>query len=333
MEKAAASWNVACIGECMVELQRGEGGGITQTFGGDTLNTAVYLARSAAHLGARVEYVTCLGDDAFSEAMLDFWRREGVGARLTNRLPGKMPGLYFTTLDQHGERVFSYWRGESAARECFDQPGSNTVLDALAGFDLVYLSGISLAVLREPGRARLVARLEELAAQGVTIAFDGNYRPRLWGATAPAALEAARPWYARLAAISGTLFLTLDELPVFASGVPGGEAGKPAALAFASGRGDSETLVKNGGSECWAYGGGLELNIPARRLDTVVDTTAAGDSFAAAYLAARRSGLDMEEAVRHAHVLAAAVVSCRGAIIPRECMPETIYFDANHVTS
>ena len=51
---------VACIGECMIELKQADGGLFSRGYGGDTLNTAVYLAR----LGVGVDYITALGDDA-----------------------------------------------------------------------------------------------------------------------------------------------------------------------------------------------------------------------------------------------------------------------------
>ena len=51
--------NVACLGECMIELSEHPDGSISRGFGGDTLNTALYMAR----LGMKVQYVTALGDD------------------------------------------------------------------------------------------------------------------------------------------------------------------------------------------------------------------------------------------------------------------------------
>jgi len=53
----------------------------------------------------------------------------------------------------------------------------------------------------------------------------------------------------------------------------------------------------------------------------VVDTTAAGDSFAAAYIDARLGGVDPVEAARAGHRLAGVVVCYPGAIIPRLAMP------------
>ena len=55
---------IASIGECMIELRHRSAADLSLAFGGDTLNTAVYLARLLRLREASVDYVTALGDDA-----------------------------------------------------------------------------------------------------------------------------------------------------------------------------------------------------------------------------------------------------------------------------
>jgi 2-dehydro-3-deoxygluconokinase len=93
---------VACIGECMIELKQAEGGLFSRAFGGDTLNTAVYLAR----LGVEVDYITALGDDPMSDEMIASWAAERVGTGLVARLRGKLPGIYMIQTDEFGDRRF-----------------------------------------------------------------------------------------------------------------------------------------------------------------------------------------------------------------------------------
>ena len=78
---------IASIGECMIELSQAAGGLLSRSYGGDTLNTAVYLAR----LGVAVDYVTALGDDPWSDEMVSAWRAEGVGTGHVVRVPGRLP--------------------------------------------------------------------------------------------------------------------------------------------------------------------------------------------------------------------------------------------------
>ena len=134
---------VALIGECMIELQQHANGSLQQSFGGDTLNTAVYLARMLGGAG-QVDYVTALGDDSFSDAMCKDWAQERIGLSKVQRLPGRLPGLYCIQTDVHGERRFLYWRNEAAVRDCFTTPAAAAILAALPDYDVLYFSGIKI---------------------------------------------------------------------------------------------------------------------------------------------------------------------------------------------
>lgn len=302
---------VAAIGECMVELQERPDGGITQSFGGDTFNTAAYMARLGEGLGAFVDYVSAIGDDPFSEEMASFWRAQGVGDQLVLRRPGRRPGLYFIKTDAAGERRFYYWRGEAAVREAFETDGSDALLAALADYSNVYISGISLAVLKPQSRARLIARLEELAGKGVAIDFDCNYRPLLWEN-----VETTRAVYEQVIGFASRVMVTVEELAVL--GIePTPEAGAAHFVSVPH----LETVIKDGAKPCTLiYDGKIEV-VAATRVETVVDTTAAGDSFSATYLLGRSLGLAPAEAARRAHIVAGAVVQHRGAIIPKDATP------------
>ena len=303
---------VAAIGECMVELQERPDGGITQSFGGDTFNTAAYMARLGKELGSFVDYVSAIGDDPFSDAMAEFWRAQGVGDRLVLRRPGRRPGLYFIKTDANGERRFYYWRGEAAVREAFETDGSDTILTALAGYSNIYLSGISLAVLRPQSRARLIARLGELARDGVAVDFDCNYRPLLWEN-----VETTRAIYEEVIAFASRVLVTVEELEVLGI-APTPEAGASHFAAMPR----LEVVIKDGAKPCTLIHGGKIETVPATAVDKVVDTTAAGDSFSAAYLLGRCLGLAPTDAAHRAHAVAGAVVQHRGAIIPKDATPD-----------
>ncbi len=303
---------VAMIGECMIELKESAAGALTRGFGGDTFNTAAYMARLGARLGPFVDYVSAVGDDRFSAEMIAYWNANGVGSRLIAVLPGRRPGLYFITVDASGERRFTYWRGEAAVRDCFEADGAEAALAALGGFDLVYLSGISLAVLRPVSRARLLARLEEIAAAGVAVAFDCNHRPALWSSE-----KEARAVSERVFGFARTVLTTVEELAVI-----GAEARVDDGLARFAAWPDVELVIKDGPAPCVIRVGGEVRRVPAIRVERVVDTTAAGDSFSAAYLLGRCLGLPVEDSARAAHSVAGAVVQHPGAIVPVDATPD-----------
>jgi 2-dehydro-3-deoxygluconokinase len=303
---------IALLGECMIELRGQLFGTMQQYFGGDTLNTAVYLARLAADGGVEVAYATELGNDAFSEAMLRAWQEERIDTRLVTREAGRMPGLYTIQVDQNGERTFYYWRDSSAARHYFDGTGS-PLEDQLDSFDGLYYSGISLAVLSRRGRERLFACVERLRARGGKVYFDNNFRTRLW----PDGLADARLWYDRAFSSCDLAMITLDdnqtlyEHPDEAAAIRHACALPPDEVAIK--RGADPTLVRVSGQE--------PVSVPAFPVAKVVDTTGAGDSFAAGYLAARLQGQKPEVAARSGNKIASMVIQHSGAIIPREAMP------------
>ncbi|MFO1047379.1 MAG: sugar kinase [Geminicoccaceae bacterium] len=296
----------AAIGECMVEFHRRPDGSYGRGFGGDTLNCALYLSR----LGIPTDYVTMLGDDGLSQEMLDGWASEGVGVGLVGRIPGRVPGLYLIETDARGERTFLYWRSAAPVRDLMRLRG-DSLLKELAGHDLVYLSGITLSLFDEPGRRHLAEILAALRARGARVAFDGNYRPRGW----PDAEEARAAFTAMLRVTDIALPTFDDEAALF------GDASPEATIERLRALGVAEIVVKRGDQPCLVATAGTVVPVAVERPVTPVDTTAAGDSFNAGYLAARLKGAAPAVAARSGHRLAGEVVRHRGAIIPREAMP------------
>src|SRR5215470_13793273 len=167
---------VAAIGECMIELRHTDAQTLKLGFGGDTLNTAVYLARAGRSADIAVDYVTALGDDLYSENMLAAWREEGIGIDLVARLPGRLPGLYIIRTDERGERPFTYFRSAAAARDMLREGRDALLAERLTGYACLYLSGITLSVLDDAQRRALMTILDRLRSGGTQIAFDSNYR-------------------------------------------------------------------------------------------------------------------------------------------------------------
>jgi 2-dehydro-3-deoxygluconokinase len=303
---------VYAIGECMIELQKsGEGSTMDYRFGGDTLNTAVYMARLLDPATAQVAYVTGLGVDGMSAEMLAAWQREGIDTSCVQRLADRLPGIYMIETDPDGERRFHYWRRESAARHWLEAPDAGKVLVQLAAARMVYLSGISLAILAPSDRELLIAALTQCRAGGGTVVFDNNYRPRLWESP-----DTAREVYGRVLTHADIALLTLDdEVALYGPADARGVIERTRAL------GVGEVVVKCGGDPCVVWHDGQLHDVAPEPVRDVIDTTAAGDSFGAAYMAARLAGKGPEDAARAGHRLAGTVIRYRGAIIPRSAMP------------
>jgi 2-dehydro-3-deoxygluconokinase len=308
--RLALTIRVASVGECMVELSQRDPGTFTLGFGGDTLNTAVYLARAAAP-GVAVDYVTALGDDPYSQSMLEVWGGEGVGTAQVARLPGMLPGLYLIRVDEAGERRFFYYRSAAAARELFQDERTEAQLAALAGYDLVYFSLITLSILADPARDKFLDALQAVRRVGGRVAFDTNYRPAGWPDRAAAQAVVTR----FMAETDIALPTADDEAKLF------GDPDIEACLDRYRGLGVAELALKLGPEGCCVVHDGERRVVPVPERVQPVDTTAAGDSFNAGYLALRLAGRSPAEAALAGHRMAGAVVRHRGAIIPREATP------------
>ncbi|MGP3590672.1 sugar kinase [Vagococcus sp. WN89Y] len=307
------SRKIAVIGECMIELSQ-KGAEVNRGFGGDTLNTSVYIARQADPAALSVHYVTALGTDSFSQQMIDAWHAENVDTSLTQRMENRLPGLYYIETDDSGERTFYYWRNEAAAKFWLESEQADSICEELATFDYLYLSGISLAILSPDSRHKLLSLLQECRANGGKVIFDNNYRPRLWNSK-----EETRLVYQQMLACTDIAFLTLDDEDLL-----WGKQPPEVVIERTQRAGVKEVVIKRGADSCLvAIAGEAVIDVPAVKLpkEKVVDTTAAGDSFSAGYLAVRLTGGEAADAAKQGHLTASTVIQYRGAIIPREAMP------------
>ncbi|EXL06774.1 sugar kinase [Aquamicrobium defluvii] len=302
------------IGEAMVELSSrvgADGESWRMAVAGDTLNTAWY-ARALLDGDWTVSYFTALGTDRYSRRIRDFITASGIETGLIRTVPDRRPGLYMIH-QQDGDRHFTYWRDMSAARLLADD--TDALRRAVLGADIVYFSGITLAILQADRRAALIAEVAAARAAGARVAFDPNIRPALWsgGDGLKASLAAA-------AAVSDVVLPTFgDELPLF------GDKDLLATARRYCAYGAREVVVKNGAEATLVLHHGGQFESLPPRVGEVVDATGAGDSFNGAYLARRAMGDPPEAAVRMAHRVAGICIRHPGALVPPHTLaPEQV---------
>jgi len=294
---------VVAVGEVLIELARGDGR-FALGCGGDTFNTAIYLARAGIDVG----FATALGDVPYSDGIVALAAAEGIDCDLIRRVPGRLPGLYMIENDATGRRQFHHWRAEAPARDLFELPDWALVGESLLKAKLVYFSGITLSLYSNNGLGRFLAVVEVARQQGVKIAFDGNFRPRDWKGD----LSRTRTVFMEALKRVDIALPTYDDEAVL-WGDPSPEATVERLQAFGIG----EIVVKNGPNSALVAAGGNSEFIPVPEVVVPVDTMAAGDSFNAAYLAARLTGDGPTMAASAAHRLAGKVIRHRGSIMPR----------------
>jgi len=289
------------VGEAMIEMSGGEDRLYRLGFAGDTFNTAWY-ARALLPQGWAVDFVSAVGDDVYSRQMRDYIASGGIGTNHLRTIADRRPGLYMIH-QEHGDRHFTYWRGQSAARQLADDAAA--LKAALTGASIVYFSGITLAILLPRARGRLMRAIVAARDDGAQVVFDPNLRPALWTSQAIMAstLTAA-------ATISDIVLPTFsDEAPVFGDTSPDATAERYLEI------GVREVVVKNGAEAALAANGDGRWFVTPGKPARIVDPTAAGDSFNGAYLAAREAGAAPEAALVAAHRVAGIVIGHKGANI------------------
>jgi 2-dehydro-3-deoxygluconokinase len=293
-----------CVGEPLIELARGADGRFSLSGGGDTFNTAIYLARA----GIATAFASAVGDDPYSDGIVALAAAEGVASNLILRVPGRLPALGLVESGPNGERSVRYWRDGAPAGDLFDLPDWMRVADSLTSARLVYFTGITLSLYSNIGLGRFLAVLEVARQRGAKIAFDGNFRPRGWKGDLP---RTRTVFLETLKRIDIALPAFDDEVVLW--GDPSPEATVARLQAFGIG----EIVVKNGPNSALVATAGAQEFVPVPEVVVPVDATAAGDGFNAGYLAARLAGETPAVAAGAAHRLAGNVIRHPGALMPR----------------
>ncbi|MFZ7186985.1 sugar kinase [Avibacterium avium] len=307
---------IAIIGECMIELNGEPFGNMWQTYGGDTLNTATYLSRVSSPKDIEVHYISAMGADKLSQQMIKHWQQDHIHTDNVLIDPNRQAGLYLIQLDKFGERTFLYWRSESAARYLLQHPDYPQVQDKLAEMDMIYLSGISLAILPDADRYALIEQLKQLAAQGVKIAFDSNYRSKLWESVAK-----TQEIYTALYPLVHLALVTFDDEQAL-----WGDSETAQSVQRLKDFGVKNIVLKQGkDGALFCDAQGNEQHIATTPVANVVDTTSAGDAFNAGFLNGYLREKSPQQCCQQGNQVAGIVIQHKGAIIDKNATAHLIH--------
>ncbi len=296
-------WDILSIGECMVEFFPDPPGSETyrRSFGGDTLNTIAM----AAKFGSRCAYLTRIADDFFGNFLREAITSLGVELTPARFLPAGYNGIYFIAVDHKGERQFQYFRSGSAASTlCAEDVQTQWIAQS----HILFSSGITQAI--SPGAAQAVQHACALAnAQNKTVAFDINFRPRLWSITQAAAeLQRIIPHL-------HLLFFSTADIPVVQTAFHTPDEKIPTLLEACWSHGVSIVVIKQGEQGVLLGDHSLRKGIAVRPfISKVVDTSGAGDTFNGAFLHSFRRGKSSIECARWGVAAAALQVSRHGTV-------------------
>lgn len=305
---------ILSVGEVMVELAPAgieEGRRLMGLgFAGDTYNTAIYAVR----LGLTVGYFSRLGDDLYSSEVLAFMASEGLETTGVETVPGRTPGLYMIANQTNGERSFTFWRGQSPARELFSTDISIAAFkEKLKVSANVYFSGITLGILSDATREIFFGLLKDYRRNGGRVIFDNNYRQQLWlnQTQAQKAMQHALEC-ADIALLTDDDYVRLWGDGDFNAVLKRCEAAGVAEVVLKCGPNPVRIAVRTA-DDIFTTG-----EIPVPTVANVLDTTAAGDSFNAGYLFSRLNNNSPAIAADFGSRCARIVIQHRGAIVDRE---------------
>jgi sugar/nucleoside kinase (ribokinase family) len=257
--------------------------------GGAGGNVASWLAV----LGNEVTMVGRIGDDSAGSAITAEFDSLGISYGQIVK-EGVHTGVVICLVDPSGERTMLADNGANAGLVLADLP-------PLDGVDAIYLTGY--APLAQQSRAGVLEMVQAINARKIPITFD----PATVGGMKDVPVAEILSWCAQM----DTLIMNEEEA-IYLSGSSDIESALDFFLEIAP-----RAIIKRGSQGSIGRQRGGELVAVAANTTKVVDTTGAGDSFAAGFIDAFTSGSNFEEAIKRATAVAAhcvAIVGARGRV-------------------
>jgi ribokinase len=282
---------VICIGDVMVDVLAQLPGElavgsdtpaeVSLLGGGSAANTAAWLVAA----GAPTTFVGRVGDDALGRKAIDDLARAGVDLAVTVD-PALPTGTCIVLVDPRGERTMVPSAGANAV---------GGVPPAFGPGDHLHVSGYAL--FHERSAAAVGAAISAARAAGCAVSVD---------AASSAPLRTFGPERFLDAIAPALLFANCDEATALT------DSGDAAEAAQRLGVRCGEAVVKCG-SDGAVWSDGSDVVQATSSLLVPIDSTGAGDAFAAGVLAARLTGADLRTSLAAGNTLAARAISRRGA--------------------
>ena len=291
---------ICAIGECMMELTNAKHALYSQSIAGDTLNFTSYLDKKIFN----TSYFTAVGTSDVSKRVISFLQKQKIKTNLVSRISSHEIGLYLIENSKVGEKIFYYWRDNSAAKFFFNNQNIKQYQNQLKKFQYVYFSGITLSLFDNNNFHKFLSLIEFLKKKQIKIIFDFNIRIKRWSK------KKLFSYFSKILPFVDILFASGEDLNFFKS---------DASLKT------FKNLIQKYNIEHGIYRNNARLNysfykdkryfIKNKIKNKVIDTSGAGDGYNAVYISKFIKFNDPQKALHAASEIGAKIIMKKGAIV------------------
>ena len=291
---------ICAIGECMMELTHSKMELYNQSIAGDTLNFASYLDKKIFD----TSYFTAVGTSEISKRVISYLKKQKIKTNLVSRISSHEIGLYLIENSKVGEKIFYYWRDNSAAKFFFNNQNIKQCQNQLKKFQYVYFSGITLSLFDDNNFHKFLSLIEFLKKKQIKIIFDFNIRIKRWSK------KKLFSYFSKTLPFVDILFSSGEDLNFL--------KGNASLRTF-------KNLIQKYNIEHAIYRNNARLNysfykdesyfIKNKIKNKVVDTSGAGDGYSATYISKFIKFNDPQKALHAASEIGAKIVMKKGAIV------------------
>lgn len=291
--------DVVAIGECLIELsantKMSDAECLYKYYGGDALATAV----AALRMGAKVGFITRVGNDSFKDYLLDGWHSEGLDISQV-KISNEPNGLYIIARPSCAEKEIAVYRKKIAPSKLTLEDINE---DYIKNAGIVYASGVTQSL--SPSACEAVEYAFKLAKKnGVRTAYDPNYHSALTTA------DDAKDAFFRVASYIDILFMNTKQDSVNILEIDSHEN----IIKRLWDMGISTVILKSEEKQGYFTGYNGNINFTNFYTTECLDTTCSGDAFNGGFLYALTHGFTEFEAAKFASIVAGLQAKGIGAI-------------------
>ena len=291
---------ICAIGECMMELSNAKNAFYSQSISGDTLNFSSYLDKNIFD----TSYFTAVGKSEISKRVIRFLQKQKIKTNLVSQISSHEIGLYLIENSKVGEKIFYYWRDNSAAKFFFNNQNIKKYQNQLKKFQYVYFSGITLSLFDNNNFHKFLSLIEFLKRKQIKIIFDFNIRIKRWSK------KKLFSYFSKALPFVDILFASGEDLNFLK-----GSASLKTFISLIQKYNIKHGIYRNNARFNYSFYKDEKYFIKNKFKNKVIDTSGAGDGYNATYISNFIKYNNPQKALHAASEVGAKIIMKKGAIV------------------